>query len=86
MRASGAARQRGAKICHQGFFFSFLNGVPFVLVDDHFFPEHFQVTAGAAFVFDKEDGAGSDGVEDIGGEGGEGLPVEEGGDEINGGG
>ena len=56
------------------------------MVDDHFFPEHFEVTAGAAFVFDEEDGAGLDGVGDIGGEGGEGLLVEEGRDEKDGGG
>jgi hypothetical protein len=63
-----------------------VNRVPFILVDDHFFPEHFQVTTGAAFVFDKEDGAGLDGVEDIGGEGREGQLVEEAGDEVDGGG
>lgn len=60
--------------------------MPLILVDDHFFPKHFQVSAGAAFVFDEEDGAGFDCVEDIVGERGEGLLVEEGGDEVDGGG
>jgi hypothetical protein len=81
----GAARQRGAKGA-EDFGFGLVDSVPLVLVYDHFFPEHFDVTAGGAFVFDEEDGAGFDGVEDIGGEGSKGLLIEVGGDEIDGGG
>ena len=60
--------------------------MPVIIVDDHFFPKHFQVSARGTFVFDEEDGAGFDCVKDIVGERGEGLLVEEGGDEVDGGG
>jgi len=66
------------------FFFGFMDGIPFIIVNNHFFPEGFQVTACGALVFDEEDGAGFDGVEDIGGEGGEGMLVEESRDEVDG--
>lgn len=85
-----AARQRGAEGRSDGMesgrvFLQFVDGVPLHVVDNHFFPNHFKVPAGAAFVFDKEGGAGFDGVKDICRERGEGLLVEEGRDEIDGG-
>jgi hypothetical protein len=37
------------------FGFGFMDGVPFIIVDDHFFPDGLEEATGAAFIFHEED-------------------------------
>jgi hypothetical protein len=61
-----------------------VDGEPFIVVDHHFFPEHFEIAACASFVFHEEGPACFDRVEDIGGDGVKGLLVDKRGDKIEG--
>ncbi len=69
-----------------GSFLEFVDGMPFVVVDDHFRPEDLQIAAGGAFVLHEKYLAGFDRVEDIGRKGGGDVLLQPTGDEIEGGG
>jgi hypothetical protein len=57
---------------------------PFIVVDDHFFPERFEIAARTALVLDKEDATGLHGVEQVGRHDLRGILVEKGGDQVKG--
>jgi hypothetical protein len=78
----GLARTEGGAKDSRYFFFRLVDGVPFIVINHHFFPEGFQVAAGAAFVFDEEDLALFYRVEDIRRQRGADLFFEPAGNEV----
>ena len=87
--AAGFTDETDGATCAEGgaedrlyFFFRLVDGVPFIVIDHHFFPEGLEVTAGRAFILHEEDAALLHGIQQVGGERGSDLIVEPAGDEI----